>query len=165
MKIRLSRSLLTTLIATVGVLLALAGCKAHKSNPFPASGTVAGWEKTGETRTFSAQDLWKYIDGDSEQYIQAGVVSTSTADYRFQNKVEAVVDVHTMHDANGARKILENGHGADARTVALGDSGFAYDQSVVFQKGPYLVRIVAYQLTPDTPQALLALAHGIESKL
>ncbi len=165
MKIRPYRSLLTTLLAGICMLLALSGCKAHKSNPFPASGAVAGWEKTDETRTFSAQDLWQYIDGDSEQYIQAGVVSTSTSDYRFQGRIEAVVDVHTMRDAAGASKILENGHGADAQTVSLGDSGFAYAQSIVFRKGPYLVRIVAYQLTPDTPQALLALARGIETRL
>jgi hypothetical protein len=27
------------------------------------------------------------------------------------------------------------------------------------------VRIVAYESTPGTPQALLALAHGVEAKL
>jgi hypothetical protein len=40
-----------------------------------------------------------------------------------------------------------------------------YAQSVIFRKGPYLVRIVAYESTPDAPQALLALAHGVEAKL
>jgi len=41
----------------------------------------------------------------------------------------------------------------------------AYEQSVIFRKGPYLVRIVAYESTPGTPQALMALAHGVEAKL
>jgi hypothetical protein len=36
---------------------------------------------------------------------------------------------------------------------------------VIFRKGPYLVRIVAYESAPDAPQALLALAHGLEAKL
>jgi hypothetical protein len=36
---------------------------------------------------------------------------------------------------------------------------------VIFRKGPYLVRIVAYESTPDAQQALLALAHGVEAKL
>jgi hypothetical protein len=140
-------------------------CKKQKVNPFPATGEIAGWQKTGDTRVFEAKDLWQYIDGDSEQYIQAGVVSTSTSDYRYQSKVEAVVDVHTMGDAGGARKILENGQGNDAKTVQLGDGGIAFAQSVAFRKGPYMVRIVAYQATPDTPQALMALARGVEAKL
>ena len=35
--------------------LALSGCKKKNANPFPASGAVAGWEKSSETRTFAAE--------------------------------------------------------------------------------------------------------------
>jgi hypothetical protein len=70
-----------------------------------------------------------------------------------------------MKDAAGARRILETGQSKDARTVQLGDAGVAYAQSVIFRKGPYLVRIVAYEPTPEAQQALLALAHGVEAKL
>ena len=133
------------------------GCKKSKSNPFPASGAVSGWEKTSDTRVFAAKDLWQYIDGDAEQYISAGVVSTSTSDYKYQGQLEAVVDVYTMGAPTGARKILETGLTQDVKTVQLGDEGVQYAQSVTFRKGPYLVRIVAYESTPDTPQALMAL--------
>ena len=141
------------------------GCKKLKSNPFPDSGAVAGWQKTSDTRTFAAKDLWQYIDGDAEQYISAGVVTTSTSDYKYQGQLEAVVDVYTMGDAAGARKILETGQTKDAKQVQLGDAGVAYAQSVIFRKGPYLVRIVAYESRADGPQALAALAHGVEAKL
>jgi hypothetical protein len=140
------------------------GCKKKGSDPFPAPGAVAGWEKTSETRVFEAKNLYQYIDGDAEQYISAGVVSTSTSDYKYQGQLEATVDVYTMKDAAGARKILETGT-KDAKPIQLGDAGFAYAQSVIFRKGSSLVRIVAYESTPDTPQALLALAHGVEAKL
>ncbi len=122
-------------------------------------------EKSSETRTFAAKDLWQYIDGGAEQYISAGVVSTSTSDYKYKGQLEAVVDVYTMGDAAGAKKILETGQTADAKSAQLGDAGVEYAQSVIFRKGPYLVRIVAYEATPDGPQALEALAHGVESKL
>ncbi|MGD0519621.1 MAG: DUF6599 family protein [Terracidiphilus sp.] len=156
------------IVATTAVVMVAAtagtGCKKHQFDPFPASGAVADWQKTSDTRTFAAKDLWQYIDGDAEQYISAGVVSTSTSDYKYQNQLEATVDVHTMGDAAGARKILETGT-SDAKPIQLGDAGVAYAQSVIFRKGPYLVRIVAYESTPGTPQALLALAHGVEAKL
>jgi len=64
-----------------------------------------------------------------------------------------------MGDAKGARKIMDTGQTSDANTVKLGDAGLAYAQSIVFRKGPYLVRIVAYESTPGAAQALLALAH------
>jgi hypothetical protein len=154
----------TAVTVAMVTVVAGTGCKKHQADPFPASGAVAGWDKTSETRTFAAKDLWQYIDGDAEQYVSAGVVSTSTSDYKYQNQLEATLDVHTMGDVAGARKILETGT-SDAKAVQLGDAGVQYAQSVIFRKGPYLVRIVAYESTPGTPQALLALAHGVEAKL
>ena len=154
-------------IAVVMMVAAVAGtgCKKKASDPFPASSAIAGWEKTGETRVFAAKYLWQYIDGDAEQYVSAGVVSTSTSDYKYQGKLEATVDVYTMGDAAGARKILETGQTSEAKPAQVGDAGIAYAQSVIFRKGKALVRIVAYESTPDAPQALLALAHGVEAKL
>jgi hypothetical protein len=151
--------------AIVVITVAASGCKKAKVDPFPASGAVSGWQKTSETRVFAANNLWQYIDGDAEQYISAGVVTTSTSDYKYQGTLEAVVEVYTMKDAAGARKILETGQTTDAKTVQLGDTGIAYAQSVIFRKGPYLVRIVAYESTPDAPQALLALAQAVAAKL
>ena len=75
------------------------------------------------------------------------------------------MDVYTMEASKGARTILETGLTQDVKTVQLGDEGVQYAQSVTFRKGPYLVRIVAYESTPDAPQALMALAHGVEAKL
>ena len=158
-----------SLIAILGSALlacgALTACKKKSANPFPSSGTVAGWEKSSETRTFAPKDLWQYIDGDSEQFIQAGVVSTATSDYKFQGQIEAVVDVYTMGGPDGAQTILERGQTKEAQTAQVGDEGLQYSQSVSFRKGPYLVRIVAYQSSASAPQALMALAHGVEANL
>jgi hypothetical protein len=156
---------IVTAIIAIAVFVNLSGCKKHSVNPFPSSGEIAGWNKTGDSRVFESKDLWQYIDGDAEQYVKAGVVSTSTADYNYQARLEAVVDVHTMSDADGARKILDGAQTRDARSIQIGDGGVAYAQSITFRKGMYLVRIVAYQSYPDGPDALMALAHGVEAKL
>jgi hypothetical protein len=153
-------------VAMVAIaFVASTGCKKAKVDPFPASGAVTGWQKSSDTRTFAAKDLWQYIDGDAEQYVSAGVISTSTSDYKYNGQLEAVVDVFTMGNAAGAQKILENSQSKDAKNVQLGDAGIAYEQSVTFRKGPYLVRIVAYEATPEGQQALLSLAHGVVAKL
>ncbi len=154
------------LLTFVAALVFLGACnKSGGSQPFPASNEVSGWSRTGETRTFSANKLYEYIDGDAEKYVKAGVKSTSTTDYKYQDKIEAVADVYTMSDANGAKNIFESEPAGSSQSVQLGDAARASSQSVVFRKGPYLVRIVAYQETPDVQQALMGLGKGIESKL
>ena len=59
----------------------------------------------------------------------------------------------------------KRGQTKDAQVTHIGDEGLQYAQSVNFRKGRYLVRVVAYQSTSETSEALLALAHGIEAKL
>jgi uncharacterized protein DUF6599 len=152
----------------LGVALILsASCKRQPATEqfFPASNQVAGWARTGDIRTFEAADLWKYIDGDAERYLKAGVQRVSTADYKFQNKVNAVVDIYIMGNAEGAEKIFNSEPAADGKTIQLGDGARLHSQSLVFRKGPCLVRIVAYEESAETQQALLQLGQNIELRL
>lgn len=157
------------LLVMLGVALLLdAGCKRQSGNGgsfFPASNQVAGWAKSGDTRTFEAADLWKYIDGEADRYLKAGVQRVSTADYKFQNKVDATVDIYTMGNAEGAEKIFKSEPGVDGKPIQLGDAARLSSQSLVFRKGAYLVRIVAFEESAGTEQALLQLGHGIELRL
>ena len=140
--------------ASLAVLvLGGAGCKKKAVDPFPASGVVAGWDKGDKTQTYDAANLYEYIDGGAEQYISAGVVGVSTSDYKYQGSVEVTADVYTMKTAEGAKTIFD----ADPPTS---DS-----KSVVFRKGPYLVRLTAFEAAPGEGDALMALAHGVEGKL
>ena len=126
-----------TLVVAVIAVAGVSGCKKSTANPFPPSGAVAGWQKSSDTRTFEPKDLWQYIDGDSEQFIQAGVVSTSTSDYKYQGQLEAVVDVYTMADRTVRRQFLNADRRRTRKSVSLGDEGLQYAQSVSFRKGHY----------------------------
>jgi hypothetical protein len=153
-------------IVAVALVVIASGCKKQSAvEPMPASNEAAGWEKTGETQTYTAATLSNYIDGGAEQYLKAGFKGASTSDYKFQGRIEAVADVYLMTNANAARTIFETGPAGDAKAVQLGDAARTYSQSLIFRKGPFLVRIVAYQETPETPQALLQLGKGIEKRL
>jgi len=95
-----------------------------------------GWEKSSDTRTFAAKDLWQYIDGDAEQYISAGVVSTATSDYKYQGQLEAVWTFTLWVIPQGPQDFRERAvKGSEER--AIGDAALAYEQSVIFRKGPY----------------------------
>ena len=161
----LRRAYLVTLCL---ILFATTGCNrkpAANSSPFPASNEVAGWTRTGDIRTFEAADLWKYIDGEAERYLKADAQRVATADYKFQNKVDAVVDIYTMGNSDGAAKILDSEPAGDAKSVQLGDAARLYGQSLIFRKGPELVRIVAYAESPEIPQAMLDLGRTIAGRL
>jgi hypothetical protein len=150
-------------IGLSAVLVVCVNCrKGPAASAFPES--VSGWTRSGEIRTFAAADLSNYIDGDAEKYLKAGVRSASTADYQSKD-TQVVVDVYTMSSPEGARTTFDSEPAADARKAPLGDAARLYTQSLVFRKGPYLVRIVAYRESPGLEQALVKLGQGIEEKL
>ncbi len=157
------------LLIMLGVALLLdAGCKRQSGTGgsfFPASNQVAGWATSGEMRTFEAADLWKYIDGEAERYLKAGVQRVSTADYKFQNKIDATVDIYTMGKAEGADTIFRSEPAVDVKPIQLGDAARLSSQSLVFRKGTFLVRIVAFEDSAETQQALLQLGRDIELRL
>ena len=138
-----------------------------KASPsgFPESGEVLGWSKSGETRTFDADNLWQYLNGGADKYVRAGLEKTLTADYRYQNQTDAVADVHVMRAPEGARSLFDSEPSTGGQSVQLGDAARLYEASLTFRKGPYFVRLVAYQSAPEVGKALLALGRAIEGKL
>jgi len=119
MKMRIQRTRFVTIAALLTVVvMAGVGCKKKIVDPFPASGAVAGWEKSGKTQTFDAANLYEYIDGGAEQYISAGVVGVATSDYKFQGSLEATVDVYTMKTADGDLADLTHAAAKAARSAA-----------------------------------------------
>ena len=158
---------------TLGVLLPAilcmaSGCQhgaASANSFFPDSAEAPGWTVAPEVRTFPADKLSDYIDGDAEKYLKAGVRSTSTADYKFKDKIQVTVDVYTMSTTAGAKSIFESEPAMDAQTPAIGDAARLYSQSLTFRNGPYLVRLVAFQDSPEVSAALLNLGQAVEKKL
>jgi len=132
---------------------------------FPEANEVPGWNRSGDVRTFEADKLWEYIDGDAERYVQAGVQKTLTVDYRYRDKSDAVADVYVMSAPDGARRIFESESAAGSKAVGLGDESHLYRGSLTFRKGRYFVRVVAYQDAPDMGDALAALGRALERKL
>jgi len=147
------------------LLLLLAGCT-RPADPAKLLPTEAsGWLKTGEARSFDAGELWRYVDGAAEKYVAAGVRRTATADYRYRDRIEAVAEIHQFAAPTGAQTIMDSEAAAGSQPVQIGDAARLFAQTLVFRRGPYLVRIVAYQESPENGAALSSLAQAIAAKL
>jgi len=137
----------------------------RKSSLLPESGDAAGWSSAGAARQFESGELWKYVDGDAERYLRAGHRRTLTGNYRFRDNLDAVADIHLMDSARAAETIFASEPATGSRPLPVGDVGRTYGQSITFRRGPYFVRLTAYQDTPQTGPALISLARAIEQRL
>ncbi len=128
-------------------------------------GSVEGWQRTGAVRTFEPANLWQYLDGGADRYVNAGVVVTMTAPYHFRSGFAAVADLHVFAGGRGATSVYDAEPAAGTSPLALGDAARLSSASLTFRKGRYLVRLVAYSSDPGVPAALTTLARAIESGL
>ncbi len=155
--------------ATAVLAMTFASCShkqtAQAPEPFPQTGEAADWAKSSDTRTFAADNLWEYVDGDAERYVQAGVVRTLTSDYKFKNRIDAVVDIHVMKSPDGASKLLAAESAKGSRPVTIGEESRLFPASLVYRKGAYVVRVVAYEEIPEIGNALQELGKAVEKKL
>lgn len=135
--------------------------RAKKTAALPESGEAAGWVKTGETREFSAGDLWEYLDGGAERYIEAGIERTLTARYRYRDKTDATADLYIMNSAESARGLFEKEYAVGARPAAIGEAGRNYGAMATFRKGRYMGRVTAY----EEGAPIEALARAMASRL
>lgn len=157
---------LSMTLALAGILAAC-GSKAPSAavDFFPANNAVPGWAKSSDTRTFEASQLWEYVDGDADKYVQAGVVETLTSDYKFNGKTDATLDVYVMGAPEGAQKIYNSESAEGSQPVTMGDGGKYSKGSLTFRQGPYFVRLVAYEDSPEITKGLTDLAHAVSSRL
>jgi len=142
----------------------LAASCSRPPDPFPER-PAQGWARSGKSRVFTADNLWQYIDGDVERYLQAGVQRALTCRYRYRETAEAVVDIYEMSAPAGARRILEAEPAAGSLPVTIGDTARNYGQSLTFSKGARFVRLTLYQDRPEAVAALPALAVSIEAAI
>ncbi len=145
-------------------LVALCACTSGPPVTMPDS--APGWTRNGEVRTFSAKKLSEYIDGEADQYIRAGVVKTLTADYRHRTGLQATVDVFVMEAGLGPRQLF----GAEPPTpeskgFSLGEAARVYSSSLVFRKGRYFVRVVAFGEGIKVAVQLVDLAKVVDEQL
>ena len=153
-------------LALTGLLVACrSDAPSAAADFFPPSNSVPGWVKSSETRTFEASHLWEYIDGDADKYVQAGIVKTLTSDYKFSGKIDATVDVYVMGNAAGAQKIYDSESAAGSQPIMLGDAGRYAKGSLTFRQGPFFVRLVAFEDSPEIATALATLARALSSNL
>ncbi len=155
-------------VGLAALLAAGAGCKkpsAEQSRPFPRP-TKFRLDKVRRDshvcrgRTFKLHRRRRGKIPESRGSRAHPPPTTSSA-----TRLRSTADIYTMSTPDGAKSIFESEPAVGAPTAPIGDAARLYSQSLVFRKGPYLVRIVAYQVSPQLQQAMLDLGRGIEKKL
>jgi len=147
-------------------LLSASVCRADGYSPeqvLPKAGQVPGWSPAEEVKIYHPDNLFEYIDGAAETYLDFGFVELAVGEYRSDKVKNAsvVVDVYDMGCINNAFGIYANGLYPDADFVSVGRQGYRDDGTVDFWKGRYYTKVTAQGDVENMDDVVLALAKAV----
>ena len=119
--------------------------------------------KTGYP-VFTAENLWDYIDGAADKYLEYGFADLHVAEYK---KGRSIIkcEIYKLKDHTMAFGIYSMERSPSFRFINLGAQGYIADNAVNFFKGSYYVKIRTYSKKEKVLHAEETLAQKVEVML
>ncbi len=137
---------------------------ADLSRYFPETIEAAGLHRASEVRTFIGDSLWEYINGGAELYHSYGFRRVSTADYEGA-ELELLLDLYQFETSDGAYGLYTALRPDEPEIVELGVEGYLTGSTLEFVKGDIMVRLVGYDASESTTDAIERLAIHMSTSL
>ena len=131
----------------------------------PDASEVPGWAPKGEPQHFRGEDLFTYIDGGADIYLEYGFREVLVQDYEGPAGASISAEIFAMADPGAAFGMYTFKRSARGRPVGSGDRGQIEDYYLNFWKGRYLVTLTGFDSDPETLMGLEALARAADARL
>ncbi|RJQ59024.1 MAG: hypothetical protein C4517_13725 [Stygiobacter sp.] len=125
--------------------------------------SINNWKKLGDDRLFNNQNLYDYIDGAAELYINFGFTKVFNRIYSAGEGKEIIVDIfymNTPQDAFGAFSFSVGKVGSDFGTQSQTAHG-----AIVFWKNNFVVSIVENPASEEAKKTSLTIAKLIDESI
>lgn len=126
-------------------------------------GHVPGWEQSGPVRSYVADNLFDYMDGNAEGYLIYGFVRLSGITCK-SGENTLIIDISEMTDADAAYGIYTANRDPKQPVAVIGMGGQILPRKATFAKGAYYVEISASPEGDHSP-ALQGFATGMEKHI
>ena len=162
------------LIALMTVFAACSGGDPSPSDPgktasdfaLPGDGEIPGWSLAADPEHYEADNLWEYINGQADFFIDYGFVRVDTAEYRNeQDSSSVVLEVYRMGRPQEAFGIFAAERTRDDRPLELGSGAYLGANVLGFWQGELYVKLVSFDHGPSIDQQLISLAEKVSSRI
>jgi hypothetical protein len=140
------KSLFSTRLAFLLVIFALGLAPLAFAGDVASCSLVAGWQQVGALRHFTSDNLYEYMDGNSESYFAYGFTQMQGVTCK-SGENTLVIDVSEMVDADASYGIFSGNRDPSHPLEQIGMGGQILPRRGTFAKGNYYVEIAA---TPDS---------------
>jgi hypothetical protein len=132
----------------------------------PADGDLPGWSLATEPMHFEADNLWEYINGQADFFIDYGFVRVDTAEYRNDQESSSVVlEIYRMGRPQEAFGIFAAERTPDDRPLEIGAQAYLGTNVLGFWQAEQYVKLTSFDEGPAVEQFLIELANEISARI
>jgi hypothetical protein len=156
-------------IISASLILLVTGRTLHATEIkclIPSSPDLTGFTITRDAEQYTKENLWDYMNGGAPGYLAYGFEEMVTLQVKnLKNQSEIVVDMYDMGNQLNAFGIYSVERIPEGRDLTFGVDSFQYDTTLCFWQDKYYVKLMSYDMQPETAQSLSHLAALITRKL
>jgi hypothetical protein len=130
----------------------------------PGNHGVKGWTRKAEPKTYEHSQLWEYINGGADVYLDYGFQRVITEEL-VNGKLTIVVDIYDMKTGEGAFGIYARERAPTYRFVQIGAEGYQEGSALNYVQDQYYVKLTGYADDQATKTSLEKLAQAISRKI
>jgi hypothetical protein len=163
--------LLSTLLVLLISLAVCCGCpwaaEPQVETILPEQGFFEGWARSGTIKSYGADNLYTYINGEAEMYMPFGFQGLGTALYVKTGNPDTalVVDIYKMGSPLDAFGIYSYYRDPEAEDARIGSEGFVDESQLMFYKDRYFVRLSASGSSNPEPAVFIGCAKAIAGRI
>lgn len=157
--------------ATV-LLLAVAACSkppapappspvAGAARLLPGAGAVPGWEPTDEVQRFSGDDLFLFIDGGADLFLEYGFREAAARAYRGPGGAVINAEIYEMTDPGAAFGVYSVRCGDTGDDAAVGSAARLADYYLTVWQDRYMATFTGLSETPAVRDGLVAIGRAV----
>jgi len=135
------------------------------SGLLPIPSELGGWTNDGDLQLFEGEDLFIYIDGGAEIYLEYGFARVIVQDYRNEAGIRLSLEIFEMQSPESAYGMYTFKRSPRGETLVIGDEGQLADYYLNLRKGRYLVTITSLDLAETAGVGLLAIARAVDKRI
>ena len=131
----------------------------------PGPNAVPDWSLREQPRTYSAANLYQYIDGAADPFLSFGFRQAVVGDYAHSGEDEGwiTVDIYDMGSPLHAFGIYHTERPPQVEGLPIGTQGYSSQDMIAFWQGPYYVKVMF--VSGEERFALRAFALATAGKL
>jgi hypothetical protein len=123
-----------------------------------------GFELLLDYPVYYPDNLWDYINGAADAYLEYGFVDLHIAEY-ITGDVRYKVEIYRHKDPTNGFGIYAQERSTDYQFIEMGAQGYREETLVHFVKGPYYVKVTTYNETDQSAKDLMIIAKSMEQLL